>query len=141
MKYSVWSATLALSLCVGATAPAQPTCRPTPADMEGPFYTANAPLREATGKGLAVSGIVRSAAGCEPIRTARVEWWQANPRGEYDDAHRGSLVTGESGAYQRLVPRLEIILGGVEPVDVGLDRCLDDTGCPSDLRLLAWLGP
>jgi protocatechuate 3,4-dioxygenase beta subunit len=100
MKSRAWLATLALTLCVGSTAPAQPRCTPTPPDMEGPFYKANAPLREATGKGLAVSGVVRSAAGCEPITAAHVEWWQANPRGEYDDAHRGSLVTGESGAYR-----------------------------------------
>lgn len=100
MKHSVWSAILALILCMGATAPAQPMCTATPADVEGPFYKANAPFREATGKGLAVTGVVRSAAGCDPIKAARVEWWQANPRGEYDDAHRGSLVTGESGAYR-----------------------------------------
>jgi protocatechuate 3,4-dioxygenase beta subunit len=100
MKSRAWLAGLALTLCVGSTAPAQPRCTPTPPDMEGPFYKANAPLREATGKGLAVSGVVRSAAGCEPITAARVEWWQANPRGEYDDAHRGSLVAGDNGAYR-----------------------------------------
>jgi len=91
---------LALTLAAGVSAPAQPRCAATPADAEGPFYKPNAPLRESTGKGLAVSGVVKSAATCEPIRGARVEWWQANPRGEYDDAHRGSVVTGESGAYR-----------------------------------------
>jgi protocatechuate 3,4-dioxygenase beta subunit len=96
----VWLIGLALSLGVSTVVPAQPRCAPTPPDMEGPFYTPNAPLREATGKGLAVSGFVRSATACAPIRAARIEWWQANPGGEYDDAHRGSLVTGEAGAYR-----------------------------------------
>jgi protocatechuate 3,4-dioxygenase beta subunit len=43
---------------------------------------------------------VKSAAGCGPIKGARVEWWQANRRGEYDDAHRGALSTGDAGAYR-----------------------------------------
>ena len=78
----------------------QARCAPTAPDMEGPFYKPNAPVREATGKGLLVSGGVKSAATCGPIRGARVEWWQASPSGQYDDAHRGALVTGESGAYR-----------------------------------------
>ena len=100
MKRSASLIGLLLVLGVGASAPAQPRCAPTPSDMEGPFYKRDAPLREATGKGLSVSGAVKSAATCEPIKAARVEWWQANPRGEYDEAHRGSLVTGESGTYR-----------------------------------------
>jgi protocatechuate 3,4-dioxygenase beta subunit len=91
---------LALVLALGTLAPAEPACAPTPADDEGPFYKPGAPLREATGQGLVVRGVVRSASGCEPLKAARVEWWQANPRGEYDEAHRGSLVTGEDGAYR-----------------------------------------
>lgn len=91
---------LLLTLVVCVSAPAQPRCAPTASDMEGPFYKPGAPLREATGKGLLVTGVVRSADTCEPIGGARVEWWQANPRGEYDDAHRGSQVTGASGAYR-----------------------------------------
>jgi protocatechuate 3,4-dioxygenase beta subunit len=88
------------SLVVGVSAPAQPRCAPTPPDMEGPFYKPGAPSREATGTGLVVSGVVRSADTCEPIGGALVEWWQANPRGEYDDAHRGSQITSASGAYR-----------------------------------------
>jgi protocatechuate 3,4-dioxygenase beta subunit len=84
----------------GVSATAQSRCAPTTPDMEGPFYKPGAPVREATGKGLVVSGVVRSADTCEPIPGARVEWWQANPRGEYDDAHRGSQMTGEGGAYR-----------------------------------------
>jgi protocatechuate 3,4-dioxygenase beta subunit len=79
---------------------AQETCAPTRADMEGPFYKPGAPPREATGKGFSVTGAVKSAGSCAALPGARVEWWQANPRGEYDDAHRGSLVARESGRYQ-----------------------------------------
>ena len=100
MKGSALLIGLALVLSAGTSAPAQPRCAPTPADAEGPFYKPGAPLREATGTGLVVSGVVKSAATCEAIRAARVEWWQANPEGQYDDAHRGSQMTGRSGAYR-----------------------------------------
>ena len=100
MKRSASLIGLLMILSVGASAPAQPRCVPTPPDMEGPFYKSGAPLREATGKGLVVSGVVKSSTTCEPITMVRVEWWQANPRGEYDDAHRGSLISGDGGAYR-----------------------------------------
>ncbi len=100
MKHRAMLTGLILTLAPGVSAPGQPGCVPTAADDEGPFYKAGAPLREATGKGLVVSGVVKSAATCQPITGARIEWWQANPRGEYDDAHRGSQLTGESGAYR-----------------------------------------
>ena len=100
MKLSVLGIGIVLVLTIGASAPAQPRCVPTRPDMEGPFYKPGAPTRDSTGSGLVVQGVVRSAATCDPIKAARVEWWQANPRGEYDDAHRGMLVTGDTGAYR-----------------------------------------
>jgi protocatechuate 3,4-dioxygenase beta subunit len=99
MKRSAVLSALLLVLAAAA-AGAQPKCAPTPRDMEGPFYKANAPVREATGKGMVVSGAVRSAATCEAVTSARVEWWQANPKGDYDDAHRGALITGAGGSYR-----------------------------------------
>ena len=87
-------------LLLAPAAWAQGTCAPTPADMEGPFYKPDAPRREATGKGLSVAGAVKTARSCAPVPGARIEWWQANPRGEYDDAHRGSLVAGQDGSYR-----------------------------------------
>lgn len=95
-----WVAVIAVGLMLAGPAWTQPRCAPTPRDMEGPFYKPNAPRREATGKGLLVAGIVRSAASCDPIKEARVEWWQANPRGEYDDAHRGALLSAADGGYR-----------------------------------------
>jgi protocatechuate 3,4-dioxygenase beta subunit len=91
---------LLLILMTGVPATAGPPCAPTPSDMEGPFYKPGAPVRDATGKGLVVSGTVRSADTCQPIVGAHVEWWQADPQGRYDDAHRGSQVTGSGGTYR-----------------------------------------
>jgi protocatechuate 3,4-dioxygenase beta subunit len=91
---------LALALTASTAALAQAPCRPTRPDMEGPFYKPGAPARETTGRGFTVSGVVRSADGCTPIPGARVEWWQANPAGRYDDAHRGAQLAGRAGEYR-----------------------------------------
>jgi protocatechuate 3,4-dioxygenase beta subunit len=89
-----------LALLMFGTAAAQPRCAPTRPDAEGPFYKPGAPIKAATGSGLAVEGVVRTAASCDPIPGARVEWWQANARAEYTDSHRGALVTGPAGTYR-----------------------------------------
>ena len=89
----------ALAVLAGTPA-AQPACAPTRPDAEGPFYNPNAPERAGTGRGLVVSGTVRSAAGCGPLAGARLEWWSANPRGEYDDAHRASQQADAEGRYR-----------------------------------------
>lgn len=47
-----------------------------------------------------VSGQVASAADCTPLAGARIEWWSANVRGEYDDAHRATQVTDSEGRYR-----------------------------------------
>lgn len=85
---------------VGPAAQGQPACRPTAPDMEGPFYTPNAPERDRTGRGLVVSGAVRSAAGCAPLPGARLEWWSADPAGGYDDGHRATQRAGETGRFR-----------------------------------------
>ena len=74
-------------------------CSPTTSDAEGPFYKPNAPIRESTGRGLTVSGKVMSAGSCLIIPGARVEWWQANKQGKYDDEHRGTQLTSSDGRY------------------------------------------
>lgn len=95
-------ATIALLLSIGAlpAAATAPSCAPTKPDSLGPFYVPNAPERAKTGLGLTVAGRVRSAAGCRALPGARVEWWSANPRGDYDEAHRATQVTGAQGAYR-----------------------------------------
>jgi protocatechuate 3,4-dioxygenase beta subunit len=93
------SAVLWLAASDGETV-AQPKCPPTRADMLGPFYTANAPARERTGDGLTVQGSVRSSTDCKPLPNAQLEWWSANGRGEYDDAHRATQRTDAAGAFR-----------------------------------------
>ena len=84
----------------GMGALAQGSCTPTPPDSEGPFYTPGAPERVQTGRGLVVLGTVRSVKGCGPIPGARMERWQANPEGSYDDAHRASMQSDAAGRYR-----------------------------------------
>lgn len=74
-------------------------CVPTAGDAEGPFYKPGAPERTSTGSGLSVRGKVQGAPDCRPLPGARVEWWQANSAGEYDDAHRGTRVASAGGEY------------------------------------------
>ena len=79
---------------------AQPTCTPTRPDGLGPFYQANAPERDRTGQGLVISGTVRSARDCASLNKARLEWWSANSRGDYDDAHRATQQGDATGRFQ-----------------------------------------
>jgi hypothetical protein len=84
-----------------ATATPEPiTCTPTQPDMLGPFYTPGAPVRDAVGSGYVLSGVVRSAEGCEPIAGAQIEFWMAGPDGEYSDDYRATVVTGADGRYR-----------------------------------------
>ena len=78
----------------------EPACQPTAPDSAGPFYKPGAPERASIGKGLVVSVAVRIAGSCAPIPRARIEWWQANPRGQYDDAHRASQTADAEGRYR-----------------------------------------
>jgi len=101
MNYLLYIAVGALLLLLSPAATmAQTKCPPTASDAEGPFYKADAPIRERTGRGLTISGTVRSAGSCTPIPGARVEWWLANAQGSYDDEHRGALVTADDGGYR-----------------------------------------
>jgi protocatechuate 3,4-dioxygenase beta subunit len=74
-------------------------CVPTAGDAEGPFYKPGAKERGSTGSGLSVRGKVLGAPDCRPLPGARVEWWQTNPSGEYDDAHRGTRTASVAGEY------------------------------------------
>ena len=84
----------------GEARAAQQACAPTAADAEGPFYKANAPERGSIGRGLVASGAVRAAGSCAPIPKARIEWWQVNSQGQYDDAHRATQTADAEGRYR-----------------------------------------
>lgn len=75
-------------------------CAPTRPDALGPFYKPGAPERSSTGRGLTIAGRVLSAADCAPLAGARLEWWSANPGGEYDDGHRATQVADGEGRYR-----------------------------------------
>jgi len=79
---------------------AQPACAPTRPDSLGPFYEPDAPERNETGQGLMIVGTVRSARDCQPLVAAVIEWWSANPHGDYDAAHRARQRVNADGHYQ-----------------------------------------
>jgi protocatechuate 3,4-dioxygenase beta subunit len=75
-------------------------CPPTPQDEIGPFYKQNAPLRSKIGTGYVLEGTVRSAATCQPVPGARIEFWQAGPDGQYGDAWRAAIISDSRGRYR-----------------------------------------
>ena len=89
-------------------------CKPTQPDMLGPFYEPGAPVRTSVGSGYVLSGAVLAAGECEPISNAHIEFWLANPRGDYDDAHRATVLAGQRGRY-RLESNVPVSYGGRPP--------------------------
>jgi protocatechuate 3,4-dioxygenase beta subunit len=85
--------------------------------IEGPYYRAGAPLRSTLvepgmpGTRLLVTGrVLSSHDGCAPLAGARLDFWQADATGEYDNtgyALRGVFLTDSNGIY-----RLGTILPG-----------------------------
>jgi protocatechuate 3,4-dioxygenase beta subunit len=91
---------LGLALAVSSSPQAASVCRPTPPDSVGPFYEPGAPVRSKIGSGYVLSGRVLAARTCRAIPRARIEFWVANPDGEYDDARRATVIAGRRGAYR-----------------------------------------
>ena len=89
-------------------------CEPTPPDVLGPYYEPDAPVRTSVGSGYVLSGTVLAAGSCEPIPDARIEFWLANPEGEYDDAHRATVPAGAGGRY-RFESNVPVSYGGRPP--------------------------
>ena len=99
---------------LACTAPATPLVELT----EGPYYRANPPqnatLRTAgiAGTPLTLSGYVVSRS-CQPIANAKLDFWQADGNGSYDNSGytlRGWQLTDANGAY-----RLETVIPGLYP--------------------------
>lgn len=89
-----------LLLSVLSTESLAATCTPTDPDMLGPFYKPGAPIRSIVGTGYVLKGTVRSAKDCAPVPRAVIECWLAGQGGEYDDAHRATVVADASGSYR-----------------------------------------
>jgi protocatechuate 3,4-dioxygenase beta subunit len=84
----------------GSTQASAVGCEPTPADYLGPYYKSDAPLRSSVGKGYILEGAVLSSTDCAPIANARIEFWLTNPEGSYDDDHRATMFSGDTGEYR-----------------------------------------
>jgi protocatechuate 3,4-dioxygenase beta subunit len=92
----------------GTGAAGAATCTATPAQTEGPYYRAGAPQRTVLatagvrGTRLVVSGRVLDPS-CRPVARARVDVWQADGSGAYDNAGyrlRGWVRTDARGRYR-----------------------------------------
>jgi protocatechuate 3,4-dioxygenase beta subunit len=96
--------------------PCTPGTRSTPAQTEGPFFKAGAPQRTSllepgvTGTTLLITGYVLTT-DCRPVSGARLDFWQADDRGQYDNTGfrlRGYQLTDSAGRYhlETIVPGL-----------------------------------
>ena len=100
---------LAGVLSLAFAAPGQANCgKPTPADIEGPFYKAGAPARASLAEPgskaekLVLSGVVRSA-DCKALSGVMIDFWQADADGAYDNQgyrYRGVVTTDTEGRYR-----------------------------------------
>jgi hypothetical protein len=79
---------------------AAPRCQLTQGSGGDPFYKPNAPVRSRVGTGFVLTGVVRSGIDCAAMRGTRVELWLRGPDGQYDDVHRGTVVTDANGRYR-----------------------------------------
>jgi protocatechuate 3,4-dioxygenase beta subunit len=88
----------------------------TPSQTEGPYFTSNSPQRSGllepgmAGTLLTVSGRVLSTS-CQPIAQVKLDFWQADNAGNYDNAGyrlRGHQFTDTEGRFslQTIVPGL-----------------------------------
>ncbi len=102
MRDAIVHGLLCVLVVAAAAAPVvgQSRCAPSRPDALGPFYTANGPERATTGRGLVVTGRVLTIERCTPLARARLEWWSANPSGDYDDAHRATQAADDEGRYR-----------------------------------------
>jgi len=113
-------ATINPTAAASGTAAGSGACsgQPTPAQTEGPYFKPGSPMRTSlvepgmAGTRLALSGRVLSR-DCRPISGARLDFWQADSSGTYDNAGyrlRGNQSTGPDGRYV-----LETIVPGEYP--------------------------
>lgn len=93
-----------------ATLAPTPACGedPTPSQTEGPFFTSGSPGRAdlaadvSRGTRLSLAGTVLTTA-CRPVKRAKLDFWQADDAGEYDNQGfrlRGHVFTDGQGRYQ-----------------------------------------
>jgi protocatechuate 3,4-dioxygenase beta subunit len=90
----------------------------TPPQTAGPYFKPQSPLRASlltegmAGTRIVVEGTVLGR-DCKPLSRVLLDFWQADARGEYDNAGfrlRGHQFTDEAGRY-----RLESVVPGIYP--------------------------
>ena len=75
-------------------------CTPTESNPGGTNnYIPDAPELESLGSGFVITGLVRSAEGCRPLRDVRIQVWLATETGGEQD-NRASVRTGADGRYR-----------------------------------------
>ncbi len=62
-------------------------------------YIPDAPKLDSLGSGFVITGLVRSAAGCRPLKGVRIQVWLATETGGEQD-NRASVFTGSDGRYR-----------------------------------------
>ena len=130
-----------------ATAPSRPRrCKPTESNPGGTNnYIPDAPERTSLGRGFIISGSVRAARGCRPLRDVRIQVWLATETGGEQD-NRASVRTDEDGRYrietpptvpQFGEPNIHVAYADGEYREVFIRRVvdLDDTRARVDLTL------
>jgi protocatechuate 3,4-dioxygenase beta subunit len=61
-------------------------------------------MRARTGRGHVLTGTVRSALGCGPLRGAQVQFWQSNRKGQYTHALSATVLTNRAGRFRYVSP-------------------------------------
>ena len=69
-------------------------------------FVEGAPVRDRTGSGLKVTGVVLDGGSCAPIAGLRVQVWHERPSGGYADRFRSVVVTDERGRFRYVGPVL-----------------------------------
>jgi protocatechuate 3,4-dioxygenase beta subunit len=100
----VVAAAVMVAVTVGTGSSGAQGCRATPPDAFGPFGRGLPPIRARTGRGHVLTGTVLSVLGCEPLRGAQVQFWQANKKGQYTRALSATVVTDRAGRFRYTSP-------------------------------------
>lgn len=98
------AASVVVAASAGTGSAGAQTCRATPTDAFGPFGRGMPPIRAKTGRGHVLTGTVLSALGCDPLRGAQVQFWQANKKGRYTRALSATVLTDRAGRFRYTGP-------------------------------------
>ena len=90
----------ACALVATSAVSAAPGCAATLQDGFGPFGRGSPPVRIRIGTGHVLTGVILSALDCRPLRSGRVELWQANAKGRYVRATSATVLLDRNGRFR-----------------------------------------